>query len=56
MVSSGFVGQAVFLILASLAKTPAFLVGYLSISIGLGGICWSGFSVNHLDLAPQVIK
>lgn len=50
---AGFIGQAVFLVLASLATSPTLLIGYLSVSIGLGGICWAGFSVNHLDLAPQ---
>ncbi|VDO67982.1 unnamed protein product [Heligmosomoides polygyrus] len=49
----GFAGQALFLALASVTSSPPFLVAYLSISIGLGGICWAGFSVNHLDLAPQ---
>uniref|UniRef100_A0A1I7WNV1 MFS domain-containing protein n=1 Tax=Heterorhabditis bacteriophora TaxID=37862 RepID=A0A1I7WNV1_HETBA len=51
--SMGFIGQTLFLLLASLTSSPAFLVGFLSLSIGLGGICWAGFSVNHLDLAPQ---
>ncbi|PIO77618.1 hypothetical protein TELCIR_00283 [Teladorsagia circumcincta] len=50
---AGFAGQAIFLALASVTTSPPFLVAYLSISIGLGGICWAGFSVNHLDLAPQ---
>ncbi|KAK6765892.1 hypothetical protein RB195_025672 [Necator americanus] len=50
---AGFAGQALFLALASVTSSPPFLVAYLSISIGLGGICWAGFSVNHLDLAPQ---
>ena len=51
---SGFIGQAVCLVLASVTSSQNFLVAYLSISIGLGGITWAGFSVNHLDLAPQV--
>ncbi|KHJ96711.1 hypothetical protein OESDEN_03321 [Oesophagostomum dentatum] len=50
---AGFAGQALFLALASVTSSPPFLVAYLTISIGLGGICWAGFSVNHLDLAPQ---
>ncbi|PAV56648.1 hypothetical protein WR25_08075 isoform A [Diploscapter pachys] len=51
--AGGFIGQAICLVLASVTSSQNFLVAYLSISIGLGGITWAGFSVNHLDLAPQ---
>ncbi|VDM57188.1 unnamed protein product [Angiostrongylus costaricensis] len=51
--AAGFAGQALFLALASVTSSPPLLVAYLTVSIGLGGICWAGFSVNHLDLAPQ---
>lgn len=25
----------------------------LTLAVGLGALAWAGFSVNHLDLAPQ---
>ncbi|GMT35940.1 hypothetical protein PFISCL1PPCAC_27237, partial [Pristionchus fissidentatus] len=50
----GFVLQAVCLIFASLAKgNTSLLVASLTLSIGGGGFTWAGFSVNHLDIAPQ---
>lgn len=49
----GFIGQSVFLFLTMTTSNSLLLVLFFSISIGLGGICWCGFSVNHLDLAPQ---
>ena len=27
----------------------------ISLSLGCGGFAWAGFSINHLDIAPQVI-
>ena len=26
----------------------------ISLSLGCGGFAWAGFSINHLDIAPQV--
>lgn len=26
----------------------------ITIGVGIGGFAWAGFSVNHLDIAPQV--
>ncbi|TMS36060.1 hypothetical protein L596_003322 [Steinernema carpocapsae] len=49
----GFIGQTVFMLLASFSSSSAFLIFYLTVSIGLGGLPWASFSVNHLDLAPQ---
>nr|pir hypothetical protein ZK54.1 - Caenorhabditis elegans [Caenorhabditis elegans] len=48
-----FIGQAVFLFLVTTTSNSILLVTLFSISSGFGGICWSGFLVNHLDLAPQ---
>ena len=25
----------------------------ISLSLGCGGFAWAGFSINHLDIAPQ---
>ncbi|CAI5455815.1 unnamed protein product [Caenorhabditis angaria] len=51
--AAGFLGQSIFLLLIVATSHPTLIVIFFSISIGIGGICWSGFSVNHLDLAPQ---
>lgn len=42
-----------FLFLVTTTSNSILLVTLFSISSGFGGICWSGFLVNHLDLAPQ---
>ncbi|CAJ0564975.1 unnamed protein product, partial [Mesorhabditis spiculigera] len=49
----GFFGQALTLLAASLTRSPTWLVAWITISMGLGGLTWASFSVNHLDLAPQ---
>ncbi|CAB3400281.1 unnamed protein product [Caenorhabditis bovis] len=46
-------GQSVFLLMTIMTTNGFLIASYVSFSIGLAGICWSGFSVNHLDLAPQ---
>ncbi|CAD6189434.1 unnamed protein product [Caenorhabditis auriculariae] len=51
--TSGFLAQSLFLVIVSQTTNPTILVICISLSIGLGGVCWAGFSVNHLDLAPQ---
>ncbi|XP_046392975.1 vesicular glutamate transporter 1-like isoform X2 [Ischnura elegans] len=48
-----FVFQAVFLLLASKARSPPLVITLLTFAVGIGGFAWAGFSVNHLDLAPQ---
>ncbi|XP_067676139.1 sialin-like [Haliotis asinina] len=48
-----FAIQAVFMIAAGYLMTPVAGMTCLTIAVGLGGFAWSGFSVNHLDIAPQ---
>jgi ACS family sodium-dependent inorganic phosphate cotransporter len=48
-----FISQTLFMICAAYVGTPGWAIACLTIAIGLGGFAWAGFSVNHLDLAPQ---
>ena len=52
--TAGFVLQAILLIISAFITTPASSVACISFAVGFGGLAWSGFSVNPLDLAPQV--
>ncbi|MBN3304807.1 S17A5 protein, partial [Amia calva] len=50
----GMIGPAVFLVSAGYTGCNYVLaVSFLSISSALGGISASGFSINHLDIAPS---
>uniref|UniRef100_A0A0N4ZE81 MFS domain-containing protein n=1 Tax=Parastrongyloides trichosuri TaxID=131310 RepID=A0A0N4ZE81_PARTI len=49
----GFFVQAAFLVLAAISPTPGILIFCIICSIGAGGLPWSAFSVNTLDIAPQ---
>lgn len=33
--------------------SPVGSVVCITIAVGLGAFAWSGFAVNHLDIAPQ---
>ncbi|XP_033219220.1 vesicular glutamate transporter 2.2 isoform X2 [Belonocnema kinseyi] len=48
-----FLCQTIFMTTAAFVLNPAGAVSCLTIAVGLGGFAWSGFSVNHLDIAPQ---
>ncbi|KAF6211448.1 hypothetical protein GE061_011960 [Apolygus lucorum] len=50
---TGFGTRALFLIASANAATPTAVVTCLTIAVGLGGLSYAGFSVNHLDIAPQ---
>uniref|UniRef100_A0A6M2DZM5 Putative permease of the major facilitator superfamily protein n=1 Tax=Xenopsylla cheopis TaxID=163159 RepID=A0A6M2DZM5_XENCH len=50
---SAFIGQTIFLLLAGFILKPIGSMVCLTIAVGLGAFAWSGFSVNHLDIAPQ---
>ncbi|XP_051167950.1 vesicular glutamate transporter 2.2 [Leptopilina boulardi] len=48
-----FLSQTMFMTAAAFVTNPVGAVACLTIAVGLGGFAWSGFSVNHLDIAPQ---
>ena len=52
---AAFVFQMVFLIITAYVMTPVGAVTCITIAVGVGGFAWAGFSVNHLDIAPQVL-
>ncbi|XP_019376015.1 PREDICTED: sialin isoform X5 [Gavialis gangeticus] len=50
----GMIGPAVFLVAAGFIGCDYTLaVAFLTISTTLGGFCTSGYSINHLDIAPS---
>ncbi|KAK6627087.1 hypothetical protein RUM44_009564 [Polyplax serrata] len=49
---SGFILQTIFLLMAAHSTSPLALVICLTAAVGFGGFAWSGFGVNHLDVAP----
>ncbi|XP_012945000.1 sialin [Aplysia californica] len=48
-----FALQAVFMVAAGYLMSRAAAVACLTVAVGIGGFAWAGFSVNHLDIAPQ---
>lgn len=48
-----FLAQTVFMMLAAYLLEPVGTVLCITIAVGLGAFAWSGFAVNHLDIAPQ---
>ncbi|XP_065056219.1 sialin-like isoform X3 [Rhopilema esculentum] len=49
----GFMGQGVFLIVVGYSTSKYMVISALVMSVGLGGLAWCGFIVNHLDIAPR---
>merc|ERR1712038_1598849 len=47
--------QFVFMSLTALLLTEGggWAITCISLSLGCGGFAWAGFSINHLDIAPQ---
>lgn len=50
---TAFLAQTVFMILSAYLLDPTWSVVCITVAVGLGAFAWSGFAVNHLDIAPQ---
>ena len=50
---TAFMAQTVFMVLAALLMHRVFSIVCITIAVGIGAFAWSGFAVNHLDVAPQ---
>lgn len=50
---SGFLAQTIFMMAATYWLTPAGATFCITMAVGLGAFAWAGFSINHLDIAPQ---
>ncbi|KZC04249.1 Vesicular glutamate transporter 1, partial [Dufourea novaeangliae] len=48
-----FVFQTIFMTCTGFIFTPAGVVICITLAVGIGGFAWSGFGVNHLDIAPK---
>lgn len=49
----GFISQAGFLVIVGYTTNKTLAIVGLTLAVGLGGFTWSGFPVNHLDIAPR---
>jgi len=49
----GFLYQGVFLIVVGYSENKYVALFGLTMAVGFGGLAWSGFIVNHLDIAPR---
>jgi ACS family sodium-dependent inorganic phosphate cotransporter len=50
---TAFLAQTVFMLLAAFLLHPTTSMVCITIAVGIGAFAWSGFAVNHLDIAPQ---
>lgn len=49
----GFLCQAAALVIVGYTGDWKIVIVFLTISVGMNGFVYSGFFVNHLDIAPQ---
>lgn len=47
---TGFLAQAIFMFAMTLTHNSTLLIIFACLSIGFGGMPWSAFGVNHLDI------
>ena len=53
--SIGFIAQASFLVIVGYTTDKNFAIIGFTFAVGLGGFAWSGFPINHLDIAPRYV-
>jgi MFS family permease len=53
MTSVGLLFPGLFLIITSYVSSASLAVSFLVLSVGLSGATYSGFFINHLDIAPR---
>ncbi|KHJ48974.1 hypothetical protein D918_00092 [Trichuris suis] len=53
MTSGGLLVQAAFVLLTVTSSNSLLATAYVCMGVGFGGIAWSGFSTNQLDVADQ---
>ncbi|XP_066917804.1 sialin-like [Clytia hemisphaerica] len=51
--SIGFFSQALFMVIVGYTKNKDLAIIGLTLAVGLGGFAWTGFPINHLDIAPR---
>ncbi|VVC38177.1 Major facilitator superfamily,Major facilitator superfamily domain [Cinara cedri] len=51
--SGAFLGQATFMLLTAISSSGFESMVYLTLTLTVGAFALSGYSVNHLDVAPQ---
>lgn len=49
----GFLFNAIFIASVGYTTTEEAAVVLLTLGVGMGGLVWSGFSVNIIDVAPR---
>lgn len=51
--SIGFLSQAIFMVVVGYTTNKNLAIAGLTLAVGLGGFTWTGFPINHLDIAPR---
>lgn len=50
---ASYICQTLFMTLTAILMKRGWAITCISLSLGCGGFAWAGFSINHLDIAPQ---